>query len=236
MTQEDFNQTYILQNNVNSFAFLYHDATKLLELAKDPKLTAPDKSVILCRTALLLYIISLEGLINYALAYFSPENLRKFILDREEKLGIREKWELLPMMLKNETFDFSKYPWSHFSELITIRNDYVHPKHNRKAYYKAEKSKKWKALLINEIPRDSNIKEKDVVYRQTRIPKAVTAIQTEHVETVKTVVDDMIEELNKLLDGRIKKEGWFKTEHLKLIYPDGAKLDDLRQLDEQGLP
>lgn len=39
------------------------------------------------------------------------------------------------------------------------------------------------------------------------------------------VVDDMVNELDRLLDGRISKDNWAHTDQMKLIYPPGAKFD-----------
>ncbi|HSO13804.1 MAG TPA: hypothetical protein VLT51_15620, partial [Anaerolineales bacterium] len=105
-------------------------------------------------------------------------------------------------------------------------------KHDRPAYYRAIASHNWTPLSWKEIPRKSGIKETELVYRQTQIPKDPYAVRLNHIETAKRVVDDTIAELDKLLDGKISKDNWLKSDQMELIYPAGAKLDDLRILDQ----
>jgi hypothetical protein len=191
----------------------------------------------LCRTALLLYILSLEGLINRAMDHLLPEKVRDFILEREERFSLEDKWLLLPLLISgsnSSTFDKGSYPWSHFAELVKIRNDFVHPKHDRVAFYKVIDTNTIDKLQCTEIPGDlkhpslnRKVQEKDLVYVQTRIPTDPYSILPEHVEVVKRVVDDIIKELDKLLDGRITKNNWFGKDEMKLVYPPGAKFSDL---------
>ena len=170
----------------------------------------------------------LEGLINRAIDYFTPKHLREFILEREDRFGIEDKWLFLPLVVSGiETFDTSKYPWSHFTELVSIRNDFVHPKHDRPAYYKAISSHKWETLPWNKIPHGLGIKEKEVIYRQTRIPKDPYAIRIEHIDMVKKVVDDTVIELDRLLGGKITQNDWLHIDEMKLVYPPNATLNDI---------
>ncbi len=125
------------------------------------------------RTAMLLYVFSLEGLINRALDNFLPQPIHDFIIDREEKFSTSEKWQLLPQLaaIPPQQIDLGSYPWSHFVELLKVRNDYVHPKHDRMAYYEATSQTNSKRLNPKNIPDKSGLKEKDLVYGQTKIPK-----------------------------------------------------------------
>jgi len=234
MAEENSQPTFIFRSYVNSFAYLYQDASYLHEISKKPAVAKSFERVQLCRTALLVYVFSLEGLINRALDFFTPAHLREFVLKREDRLGIEDKWQLLPLVVsEKETFDISKYPWSHFSELVSIRNDFVHPKHDRPAYYKAVSSHDWKPLSWKEIPKDLSIREKDVIYRQTQIPKDPYAIRPEHIDKVKKVVDDTVMELDRLLGGKITQNDWLHKDEMKLIYPPNAKLDDLSVLSKK---
>jgi hypothetical protein len=231
MVDKNNQTTFIFRSFVNSFAYLYQDAEYFHQVADRPELANSFEQVRLCRTALLLYIFSLEGLINRALDHFIPQHLRDFIMEREDRFRIEEKWLLLPLLVsEKETFDKSKYPWSHFSELVSIRNDFVHPKHDRPAYYKAITSHEWTALKWNEIPKGSKIKESEVVYRQTRIPRDPYALRPEHMDTVKKIVDDTVAELDRLLGGKITENNWFRSDQMTLIFPPNAKLDDLASL------
>jgi hypothetical protein len=231
MTDEKHKTTFVLQTHVNSFHYLYQDAEYLHQMAKKPEMAKIFERVQLCRTALLLYTFSLEGLINRSLDHFLPQHLHEFILEREDKFGVEDKWLLLPLLIsQKESFDKSRYPWSQFAELIKIRNDFVHPKHERSAYYRAITSHEWEPLPWDEIPEDLNVKETEVIYRQTRIPKDPYAIRPEHLDTVKKVVDDTIIELDRFLGGKITQNNWLHNDEMKLIYPPNANLNDLTSL------
>jgi len=236
MSDETGTQIFIFQEYVNSFEHLYYDAEFLYRLAKE---TSRDRAeaVRLCRTSILLYILSLEGLINRALFHFLPERFKSFILEKERYYSIEDKWRLLPLFASENDdfeFDYSGYPWSHFVELIQIRNEFVHPKHDRPAFSKAITSHRFENLSWKEIPEGSGIHETDVVFRQTRVPRNPRSIFTDDVEKVKRVVDDIIKELDRLLDGKITSDQWIVSNQLKLIYPEGATLRDNLSLERTG--
>jgi hypothetical protein len=71
------------------------------------------------------------------------------------------------------------------------------------------------------------VRETDLVYRQNRIPRDPYSILPEHVDQVKKVVDDMINELDRLLQGRVRVENWLDKDTFHLVYPHGATLADL---------
>ncbi|ACL70128.1 hypothetical protein [Halothermothrix orenii] len=224
------NKQFIFESFVNSFHYLYQDALFFQEQAENSNNKNSFDHTRFCRTALLLYIFSLEGLINRVMDHFLPEYIKSFIMRREQKFSIEDKWELVPLLCsknKKMSFDKSSYPWSHFSELIRLRNDFVHPKHNRSVYYKAKTYGEWIPLSWKDIPEKLEVKEKDIIYRQTQIPKDPYAIRVEHVKTAKKVVDDIVNKLDEYLDGKLTKENWIHNDKMKLVYPENANLDDL---------
>jgi hypothetical protein len=151
-------------------------------------------------------------------------------MERENRFSLEEKWSFLPKLAAGDSaagFDESAYPWSHFRELIGLRNDFVHPKHDRFAYYRALSSSTIDSLDWNRIPDSLEVKEKDVVYRQNRIPRDPYAILPDHVDQVRKVVDDMINQLDELLAGRLTEENWLGQDQLTLVYPSGAEISDL---------
>lgn len=225
----------IYRTYINSFHYLYQDAEYLQHLANKPQLAGKFDPVRLCRTALLLYILSLEGLINRALDHLAPHHIHDFVLDREERFSTEDKWLLLPLLVSDKgTFDKSRYPWSHLAELLRMRNDYVHPKHDRPAYYKAVTAQQWTPLSWNEIPAGLGVGETEIVYRQTRIPRDPYALRAQHIDTVKKVVDDVVNELDKLLDGKIMQNGWLHNDSMELIFPPNAQLKDLPPPPKKG--
>jgi hypothetical protein len=136
---------------------------------------------------------------------------------------------LLPLIASDAKTAFVKsgYPWAQFAELIRLRNVFVHPKHDRAAYYKAVASHEFKPLDWKKIPASLGIKEGDVIYRQTQIPKDPYSIRLVHVDTTKRVVDDMVKELDKMLGGRLTGENWYRTDYMELVYPAGATFADM---------
>lgn len=215
---------WILRSFVNSFYYLYQDAEWLRGLAGTPTFAQGFERTRLCRTAVVLYAFSLEALINRALDALLPEHLRAFFLEREERFKVQEKWLLLPLLTaEGRSFDTGAYPWSHFSELVTLRNDYAHPKHDRPAYYRLLSGSEFEPLDYDKIPNDSGIRETDVVYRQLRIPRDPYSLLPEHLDRVKKVVDDTVAELDRLLGGRLTKDNLLGTDQMKLVYPPGAE-------------
>ncbi len=230
----DTSNDYIVRSYVNSFHYLYQDAELFHRMASQQDFDGRIERVQLCRTALILYVFGLEGLINRAIDHFVAEPLHDFLLEREQKFDLRDKWLLLPMLASSRqgaSFDRSRYPWSHFVELVRLRNDFVHPKHDRAVYYRVRVRPPagFETLPWDDIPKELSVSESDVIYRQTRIPKDPSAIMVEHVDTVKRVVDDMVTELDELLEGKITRENWLHTDHMRLVYPPGAQFDDLRR-------
>jgi hypothetical protein len=215
----------IVRSHLNSYHYFYEDAEALRSLAESHPGTSEE--IRFSRTAILLYVFSLEGLINRALETFLPSGLREYFLEREDRLSTADKWLLVPLLAggrPNATFDRAAYPWYCFTDLISLRNDFVHPKHDRYAYHQWSPDGTIRRLRWEEIPRESSIRERDCVYRQIRVPKDPHALGASHAREVKKVVDDMVTELNRLLGGQID-ENFLHDETLHPVYPPGAQFD-----------
>jgi hypothetical protein len=214
----------IVRSHLNSYHYFYEDAEAFRSLAESNSGTLEEMRF--SRTAILLYVFSLEGLINQALETFLPSGLREYFIEREERLSTADKWLLVPLLAAGQTgtFDRSRYPWNCFTDLISLRNDFLHPKHDRYVYHRWSSDGTVRPLPWDEIPRDSGILEKDCVYRQIRVPKDPHALEVSHALAVKKVVDDMVTELNRLLDGQID-DGFLHEETLDPVYPFGAEFD-----------
>ena len=219
---------FVFKNYVNSFYYLYQDAEYFHEQARLSN--SGISGVRAARTSLLLYILSLEGLINRALEQFLPEPQRQFFLEREERFSLEDKWQLLPLIAGGggaRTFDKSRQGWARFTELIRIRNEFVHPKHNRPAYYEALTTTTWRPLSWKSLPDGLPVKVTDLIYRQTQIPKDPYAVRVEHVDTAKAAVDAIVAELDTLLGGRITAGNWHHSDGMGLIWPPDATIEDL---------
>lgn len=220
---------FLLKTKVNSFHYLYQDAEYLMSAACLPNIKGTFEEVRITRSAMLLYIFSLEGLINRALDNFLQQPIHDFIIDREEKFSTAEKWQLLPLLaaIPPSKIEMGSYPWSHFVELLKVRNDYVHPKHDRMAYYEAVSQTNLKHLEPKDIPEGSRLKEKDLLYGQTKLPKDPYGFRLPQLEIVKKIVDDTVQELDKVLAGRILEDDWARNDQMTLFFPEGAKFDDI---------
>lgn len=171
-------------SRLNSYYYLRQDADLLLRLAESKPHSEMYERTQLSRTSILLYIISLEALINRALAAYLPNVMKEIVLKNEKCFGLKDKWEMLPALVTGDpsnTFDKSAYPWSYFKELVSLRNDYVHPKSFRPAFYRFSASKTFDSLQPKDVPeglayeddsgRISDVAEKTLLYCQTKIPK-----------------------------------------------------------------
>jgi hypothetical protein len=207
----------VFETAINNFHYLYSDASLLLEQAS----AAVDfQRVQYSRTAILIFILSLEALINRVLAGFLTEPVRSFVMEQESRFALEEKWKLVPRLVDKASggFDESAYPWSHFRELIRLRNDFVHPKHDRRAYYEVSSDEgKFNPLQWTDVPRSLGLIEADLVYRQNRIPKDPYSILPEHAAQAKKVVDDMVCELDRILGGEIMAGDWLNKDVFRAI-------------------
>lgn len=201
------NKRFILKTEINSFHYLYQDADYFMSVAKQGNIKNTFEETRIARSGMLLYIMSLEALINRALGEFISEPLNSFVMEREAKFSTLEKWELLTLTEGEPpvNIDFGKYPWNHFKELIKVRNDYIHPKHNRTAYLEAKTFSVMEYLNWKKIPKDIDIKQKDLIYVQTKLPKDPYGFRLEHLKTVKKIVDETVSCLDKIMKGKILK-------------------------------
>jgi hypothetical protein len=216
-------KTFIAKTVINSFHYLAQDAEFLAQCAA--KSTDFDR-VRFCRTAVLLYVFSLEALINRCMDHFLPEQHRDFFIERERRLSPVDKFELVPMLVTGRTFDKSDVAWAKLKELFRMRDDFVHPKHDRTAYLKVLASNVMEPLDPGEQPEELGISDKDLEYATLGIPKDPYSILPEHLARVKDATAEVMQKLNDLLDGRVFHEKWHITDQMELIYPKGASWKD----------
>lgn len=222
-------QRFVFHSHINNFQYLYQDATVFHGLMGTTREPDPFFVTRLGRTAVLLYVMSLEALINRAMEAFTPEAFKKFVLERERKLSLLDKWELLPLLAnsKNKTFDKGKAPWGQFAELVKLRDEFVHPKYERPAYYEAISPGEWEPLDSRNIPDGLDVRPEEFYFPQTKVPKDPYAIKIEHVNRVKSVVDAIVDKLDELLEGNIKAKNWHTIDQMELIYPPGATVESM---------
>ncbi len=234
MNRKPWPKESIIVGHTNSYHLYRTDADFFLSLAKETGHGGSFDATRLSRTAILLYILSLEALVNQALAHYLRGALRDVILEKERSFSLLEKWEMLPKLASEDesrSFDKSAYPWSHLSELNKIRNDYVHPKSHRPYVNQVSAEHKTYSMLEpNQIPdslefaddkgRVIPVVEKTLRYCQTGVPRDPSQLLPENAEVVRQVVDDTIKELDQLMSGAIEREKFLLgTEEFKIIHP-----------------
>ncbi len=228
---------YLMSTVINSFHYLYQDAEYLMSATKLTSVTGSFQVTRICRSAMLLYILSLEGLVNRALDHFVSIPHHDFFVEREERFQLFDKWKLLFLLVPAPSIeiDAAGYPWSHLAELIRIRNDYVHPKHDRKGYYEfssvhpeTKVPKDMRALNWKDIPDGAGVKEKDLVYGQTKLPKDPYQLTIDHLQTVKQIVDDCVAKADQLLSGRLSENNWVRTEQMTVFFPPGTTFEEIK--------
>ena len=225
-TQEPF----IAQTFINSFFYLAKDAEFFRQLAST---ASGFDRVVFCRTAVLLYALSLEALINRCMDDFLPHGQRDFFLAREKKLSPMDKFELVPLFVTGKTFVKSDVVWAKLHELFQLRNDFVHPKHDRVAFLKVLANNEMEPLDLNyDLPAELQIKPKDLRYPNLQIPTDPYSILPEHLERVKEASEDVLQKLNEFLEGRVLKDSWHIRDQMELVYPKGKTWKDVLNWSE----
>lgn len=234
MAKRKKRELFIATSFINSFHYLCQDADFFRGLAARAE---GFERVRYCRTAVLLYVFSLEALINRCMDHFLPDDKREFFLEKERNLSTLDKFQLVPLLVTGKNFDKANDPlWARMRNLFRLRDDFVHPKHDRVAYMKVVSKKEFDHLQVPEIPSDSEIKPKDIEYPSLKVPTDPYAFLPEHLDRVRDVTGDILQKLDELLDGRVLKESWHTQDKFHLFYPSGAEWKDLPGTFAEHLP
>mgnify|MGYP000886306785 FL=1 len=180
---------YIVSTYVNCGYYLYDDAKYLHMLAQQPENKDLFDRVRLCRTAIILYLLSLEAYINRAIFIQIDEDEKRFIKKYERK-SLSDKVELLPSLFGasgNENLK-DKPIWRKFRELKKFRDEFIHRKPYIEAFIISEKGKEKGKYLrhVNQLPKDFFVDENKIKWPETKIPKDPYAITIYHVEKNKS--------------------------------------------------
>lgn len=232
-------------SSVNGFHSFVSDAELMLEEAsKVPNTPGVGvKKVMFSRVALLLYVMSLEALINRVAEDFIPNSSKEeFYFEvndkgKKYKRSLKSKWLQFPKIYNSSApFDKQKNPWLKFSELIDIRNDYAHFKPLRVFYGQAldeNKFSHWEGIpeeIRDNIKKSTGIVETMIYYPVTRVPKDPYGVGVEHVQLVKKIVEDVVSELDTVLEGNLKNGaggGWLRTDVIHIDSPPYTRLVDV---------
>ncbi len=204
---------------VNFFYLHYHDAEQLVEWAEaeDSKLKS-----LYARHALLAVVFASEALVNRLLSRVA---LSKLAAEGVEKLGIREKWSLIPFLVTGRPEDYgwldvSREPFQSFIELIKIRNWLAHPKSGE--YVAAVHDELSSISLLENWNSDQETVKiipwietlKGGVWKQTKIPLNPFEWTGQHARSALGTLDSIIEELKKVL-GQHLADNWLWEIDLK---------------------
>jgi len=196
-----------LKGMLNHYALLKHDADYLTSISKNPH--GSFEGTIIARSAILLYIISLEVLMNRVIEDFWPKSIPKFIKDDAKMWKTIHKWERIPEIISGKKFRKNSRPFQYLKPLILARNDYVHAKSST---FQVNLD-----LYINNKTKSKEIRypKSHKEYEQIHLLTDPSAWKPDEAEKVKTCCDELISELDKLLDGKLTKNNWLTTDILK---------------------
>lgn len=223
--------TKIFATSINSFHYLLSDIELLLsvgerQLGKD---FTPTK---VARTSVILSIVALEALVNRSWLEFANSRDIATFVDNERRWDVPEKiTRLVASVSPNRQIGKLDPLWQKLLEVIDIRNDYVHPKAIRRAYMTHENDGSFAGLKSNKIPSDlidprtsQRVKKQDLYYQHTGVTRDPYSVTLIDARTVLKVILDFIEELDRLFEGKIKRNNWWRSDCFELIYPEGETL------------
>lgn len=237
MSKRTHNNGYIFISYLNSFHYLTNDGDCLLSLSESAPHNSTFHRVQLARTAALLYIFAFEGFLNRAIGDFLNAEDRDEAMENETRMSILDKLDFLieNCPLSRGSLNKSRYPWSHLKELVSLRNDFVHPKYDRLSVLEAFKGRTFVNLLPNRIPKgllykdrkgnSKKVERKTVIYSQSGLPKDPYSFSVEDAKKVRRILIDNLKEVNRLLVGHITDK-WLHNDTFKLIHPIGGKVSD----------
>lgn len=180
------------------------DADQLLELAN----VANDHSKItFTRTSILLYIISLEILINRVIEEFWPIELPKVFYEDVKRWSTAKKWELVPSIFREAKVEKGQGPIQKIKALFEVRNDIVHAKEDTFQI----KMNAFKVEDHWEIRIPSNSEK----YGGLNLIKDPCNWHPEDGNNIKKIVLELISWLDQQFSGDLTKNDWIISDHYK---------------------
>jgi hypothetical protein len=196
----------VLEGTVNHYALLKHDADELTQMANAAR--GSFEMTITARSAILLYIVSLEVLINRVIDEFWPNSIPAIFQEDAKTWRTVDKWERIPEIVTGMKFKKGARPFQYLKPLIAARNDYVHAKEGTfrlKLDYRIEKP----SGEIKTNPSKSHPK-----YDHIGLLKDPSEWIPEDAERVKVSCEELVTELDRLLRGRLTKDAWLTSDTL----------------------
>lgn len=198
----------------NPFKIHYEDANNYFETSELHKRNGHQElEARSSRLSILLYVLALEALINRILDRFCISALPNFLKD-EKIYSLKSKFYLAPVLCGcKERFKVDREPFQSFSEFVEIRNSYVHGKISirKTKIVSSEKTQNGRTVHILDDKFPENL------WSHTQIPKDFYIMKYEDALKAKDMAKAMIDELDRIFDGKIKKNNWYLSEEMKKI-------------------
>lgn len=177
------------------------NAKKLHEMARSEEQEGSGRAPALCMATVFLYVNSLEAFVELAGWYlFHPEFLKSFF-QREENYTMEDKWMAFPFFLHTNTparpFNQDDYPWSHLQELGKIARSLVLYEPRTYFYAVETNGRRSEPMTVETIPDGWDIRESDLIFPLTRIPRNPELLRSTHLDVIRKVVEDCLEALDR---------------------------------------
>lgn len=221
------NPDVIFKGHLNHYNLLKHDADMLANLAASNANT-PNQKNSFARSAILLYIVSLEALINRIIDDFWPNSGECETKDEAKKWRTVDKWYNVPLRLEGKSFDKGSEPYQYLPILFNIRDDFVHAKRDTfqvvwDAYHNQESNRK-----------EMYQSAAQPMYSQIGLIKAPSEWIASDAKRIKSVTEELVSHLRCLLKDRITDK-WLSSDELKTNH--GQRLTVTRYYqDSTGSP
>lgn len=223
--------TYVKWKGKGSFKRIYEDAMRLLEMARTNKEGDDLHRNRLPRIAILLFAVSLEALaarLCSEIAELTGENLI------DERSATKDKFREIPIHHPEHTgkkFNTSGRLWSQFVDLVKWRDDAVHPKATIQRVWKVDRRKgkfrEYHFVGRSEVPTALRRKLFDSSSIRppgpSRLPLDPYEVGLEHAEAAKKIVDRMVDRLDEILGGYLRRSKTLEEFATgTAYYPDGT--------------
>jgi hypothetical protein len=216
---------WVIETIVSPFHCLYQDALEFHQQSHLRGIQSEAEGSRLARAALLLYLSSAEALVHQAAVELGRPELQALISDPSRPLPLTEAWKLLPVIATGSSasgHDPEAPPWPQFSELIAVREAWTYPGQavRRRAYYRAPQSDAaYEPLQHHEVPPGLHLDAESLVYPRTGLPRDPYALRARHLDTVRGILDAVIDALDRRLGGALTRDSRHRREPVRVVYP-----------------
>ncbi len=213
----------IIETTISPFHCFYQDALEFHTQSHVRRVVSEAEASRLARAAILLYLASAEALVHQAARELGRPEIARLICDRQHPLPLADAWRLLPVAVAESHPGFADpdvAPWPQFAELLEIRESWAYPgpPEQRHAYYRhQEPHGSFQPLQPHQIPTRLKIAPNELILPRTGLPRDPYALQPQHVDTARSVLDAAIEALDRRLGGALTRSGRHRLEPVRRV-------------------